>query len=104
MLASIDLPFRTSTRGFHCISSANKLIVPRRLSTAARKVASTMSVQEYIDKHDLSKKVEEVINACVKAKPEEPISFMVHSRITSSSSALLSEQISSESPFIVCCD
>ena len=36
-----------------------------------------MSVQEYIDKHDLSKKVEEVINACVKAKPEEPISFMV---------------------------
>ncbi|KAL3135043.1 hypothetical protein ABBQ32_007990 [Trebouxia sp. C0010 RCD-2024] len=35
-----------------------------------------MSVQEYIDKHDLSKKVEEVINACVKAKPEEPISFM----------------------------
>lgn len=38
-----------------------------------------MSVQEYIDKHDLSKKVEEVINACVKAKPEEPISFMVRS-------------------------
>lgn len=36
-----------------------------------------MSVQEYIDKHDLSKKVEEVINACVKAKPDEPISFMV---------------------------
>ncbi|KAL0021189.1 hypothetical protein WJX77_011086 [Trebouxia sp. C0004] len=35
-----------------------------------------MSVQEYIDKHDLSKKVEEVINACVKAKPEEPISYM----------------------------
>ena len=38
---------------------------------------TAMSVQEYIDKHDLSKKVEEVINACVKAKPEEPISFMV---------------------------
>lgn len=46
-------------------------------SSARRQVSTTMSVQEYIDKHDLSKKVEEVINACVKAKPEEPISFMV---------------------------
>lgn len=36
-----------------------------------------MSVQEYIDKHDLSKKVEELINATVKAKPDEPLSFMV---------------------------
>lgn len=35
-----------------------------------------MSVQEYIDKHELSKKVEEVINACVKTKPDEPLSFM----------------------------
>jgi enolase len=35
-----------------------------------------MSVQEYIDKHELSKKVEDVINACVKAKPDEPLSFM----------------------------
>ena len=47
-----------------------------RLSTVA-KARHNMSVQEYIDKHDLSKKVEEVINACVKAKPDEPISFMV---------------------------
>lgn len=36
-----------------------------------------MSVQEYIEKHELSKRVEEVINATVKAKPDEPLSFMV---------------------------
>jgi len=36
-----------------------------------------MSVQEYLEKHDLSKRVESVINACVKAKPDEPLSFMV---------------------------
>lgn len=89
MLASIDLPFRTITRSLHCVSPVNKLCAYRRLPTAARKVAS-MSVQEYIDKHDLSKKVEEVINACVKAKPEEPISFMVYARDASSGSFLLS--------------
>lgn len=36
-----------------------------------------MSVQEYIEKHDLSKRVEEVLNATVKAKPDEPLSYMV---------------------------
>ena len=36
-----------------------------------------MSVQEYIEKHDLSKKVEELINSTVKAKPDEPLSYMV---------------------------
>jgi len=35
-----------------------------------------MSVQEYIDNHGLSKKVEDVVNACVKARPEEPSAFM----------------------------
>ncbi|KAG2453745.1 hypothetical protein HYH02_001956 [Chlamydomonas schloesseri] len=35
-----------------------------------------MSVQEYIEKHGLEKKVEEVLNLCVKEKPEEPLSFM----------------------------
>jgi hypothetical protein len=35
------------------------------------------SVQEYIDKHDLSKKVEEAINSTVKSKPEEPLAFLV---------------------------
>jgi len=33
-------------------------------------------VQEYIDKHNLQKKVEDVLNSCVKARPEEPLSFM----------------------------
>jgi enolase len=35
-----------------------------------------MSVQEYLDRHDLQKQVEQLINACVSAKPEEPLSFM----------------------------
>lgn len=35
-----------------------------------------MSVQEYIDKHDLSKKIEDVINQTVKQKPDEPVSYM----------------------------
>ena len=39
-----------------------------------------MSIQEYIEQHNLSKKVEEVINAAVKAKAPEPISFMVSFR------------------------
>ena len=36
-----------------------------------------MSVQDYLDKHDLSKKMEELINTTVKARPDEPLSFMV---------------------------
>ena len=36
-----------------------------------------MSVQEYLEKHDLSKKVEEALNAAVKAKAEEPLAFVV---------------------------
>jgi len=36
----------------------------------------TGNVQEYIDKHNLQKRVEDVLNACVKAKPEEPMSYM----------------------------
>lgn len=35
-----------------------------------------MTVQEYIDKHELSKKVEELINSTVKSKPDEPLSYM----------------------------
>jgi len=37
----------------------------------------TMSVQEYLEKHDLSKKVEEALNAAVKAKADEPLAFVV---------------------------
>ena len=39
--------------------------------------ADRMSVSEYIEKHGLEKRVEEVLNACVKAKPAEPMEFMV---------------------------
>lgn len=42
-----------------------------------RKVRRYMSIQEYIETHNLSKRVEETINAAVKAKAPEPISFMV---------------------------
>ena len=35
-----------------------------------------MSIQEYIEEHALGKKVEDVINAAVKAKAAEPLSFM----------------------------
>jgi enolase len=34
------------------------------------------SIQEYIDKHNLAKEVEEVVNACSKARAEEPAAFM----------------------------
>ena len=35
------------------------------------------SVQEYLDTHGMQQTVEAVLNSCVKAKPEEPLSFMV---------------------------
>ena len=38
---------------------------------------NNMSIQEYIEEHGLGKKVEDVINAAVKAKAPEPIAFMV---------------------------
>jgi hypothetical protein len=40
-----------------------------------------MSIQEYIEEHALSKKVEDVINAAVKVKAAEPISFMVRAEL-----------------------
>ena len=36
-----------------------------------------MSVQEYIEKHDLTKRIEEALNAAVKAKADEPLAFVV---------------------------
>lgn len=48
------------------------------------KVQAKMSVQEYIEKHELPKRVEEVINATVKAKPDEPLSYMVRFQALSS--------------------
>jgi enolase len=35
------------------------------------------NVQSYIDKHNLQKKVEDVLNSTVKSKPEEPMTYMV---------------------------
>lgn len=43
----------------------------------AQTINHKMSIQEYIETHNLSKRVEETINAAVKAKAPEPISFMV---------------------------
>jgi enolase len=40
-------------------------------------MAATSGVQEYIDKFGLQTTVESVLNSCVKAKPDEPLSFMV---------------------------
>jgi len=58
------------------------LFLPKHIKRqlTARRQASprdTMSIQEYIEEHALGKKVEDVINAAVKAKAPEPISFMV---------------------------
>jgi enolase len=37
-------------------------------------------LQEYIDQHSLQKVVEDVLNGCVKTKPDEPLTFMVRKR------------------------
>jgi len=47
-----------------------------------RNTSTTMSVQEYIEKHDLTKKIEEALNAAVKAKAEEPLAFVVRTTHT----------------------
>lgn len=41
-------------------------------------------LQEYIDQHSLQKVVEDVLNGCVKTKPDEPLTFMVRKRAESS--------------------
>lgn len=50
-------------------------------ATTAEDVAIDMSVQEYIEKHDLTRKVEEALNAAVKAKADEPLAFVVRAPI-----------------------
>ena len=35
------------------------------------------SVKEYLDKHEISNRTEEVMNMLAKAKPDEPLSFLV---------------------------
>ena len=39
--------------------------------------AMSETVQSYIDKHSLQTKVEDALNACVKSRPDEPLTFMV---------------------------
>jgi hypothetical protein len=39
-------------------------------------------LQEYIDQHSLQKVVEDVLNGCVKTKPDEPLSFMVREALS----------------------
>lgn len=36
-----------------------------------------MSVQEYLDKHMLSRKIEDAVNAAVRAKTPDPVLFIV---------------------------
>lgn len=36
-----------------------------------------MSVQEYLDKHMLSRKIEDAVNAAVRAKSPDPVLFIV---------------------------
>lgn len=37
-----------------------------------------MSVQEYLDKHMLSRKIEDAVNAAVRAKTSDPVLFIVN--------------------------
>lgn len=36
-----------------------------------------MSVQEYLDKHLLARKIEDAVNAAVRAKASDPVLFIV---------------------------
>jgi hypothetical protein len=37
-----------------------------------------MSVQEYLEKHRLSMRIEDAVNAAVRAKSTDPVIFIVH--------------------------
>lgn len=39
--------------------------------------AAALTVQEYLDKHQLSLRIEEAVNAAVRARAEEPVSYLV---------------------------
>eukprot|EP00216_Chloropicon_sp_CCMP2111_P003386 CAMPEP_0198234858 /NCGR_PEP_ID=MMETSP1446-20131203/733_1 /TAXON_ID=1461542 ORGANISM="Unidentified sp, Strain CCMP2111" /NCGR_SAMPLE_ID=MMETSP1446 /ASSEMBLY_ACC=CAM_ASM_001112 /LENGTH=483 /DNA_ID=CAMNT_0043915683 /DNA_START=84 /DNA_END=1535 /DNA_ORIENTATION=+ len=51
-------------------------------------MAEDYSVQNYIDDHKLQEKVEDAINQCVKAKPQDPCSFMADFFIKSCPSSI----------------
>lgn len=42
-----------------------------------KKQLKEMSVQEYLDKYMLSRKIEEAVNAAVRAKTPDPVLFIV---------------------------
>lgn len=42
-----------------------------------------MSVQEYLDKHMLSRKIEDAVNAAVRAKTNDPVLFIAHHMLKS---------------------
>lgn len=47
-----------------------------------------MSVQEYLDKHMLSRKIEDAVNAAVRAKTSDPVLFIVSLSLSSFSHCL----------------
>lgn len=47
-----------------------------------------MSVQEYLDKHMLSRKIEDAVNAAVRAKTPDPVLFISNHMRKSVSSAI----------------
>jgi enolase len=49
-----------------------------------------MALQQYIDQHDLQKKIEQLINSCVQAKAEDPLSFMASKLRDMTAPAILS--------------
>ncbi|KAL6762020.1 enolase [Haematococcus lacustris] len=59
-------------RRHHSLSCATRVQDLRRPSRPIQMAA----VQEYIDKHNLQKHIENVLNLAVKAKPDEPLSFL----------------------------
>ena len=69
-----------STTSASSSASSSASTAPTLAASDPRAHDTMSTIQEYIEKHDLSKKVEEALNAAVKARPEEPMAFMVRRR------------------------
>lgn len=52
-----------------------------------------MSVQDYLDKHMLSRKIEDAVNAAVRAKTSDPVLFIVGTSLLLISFCLVAEKI-----------
>ena len=86
---AVSYLYKTRARGEKMMEDCSFFFFPREALHPAslfsrtefhahtNKQKTNMSIQEYIETHNLSKRVEETINAAVKAKAPEPISFMV---------------------------